>query len=65
MDMGEQSIGRFAGLGQQDVVGRPVRRERRGRLDHVVEERDRVLDGGNRGVGLEEEVVEADVKLRF
>lgn len=65
MDMGEQSIGRFAGLGQQDVVGRPVRRERRGCLDHVVEKRNRVLDSGNHGIGLEEGVVKADIKQRF
>lgn len=66
VNRGERIAGALAGLGQQDVVGRPVGREARGRLDHVVEEGDRVVDGGgDRGVGLEEGVVEAGIKRRF
>ncbi|CAB4287909.1 unnamed protein product [Prunus armeniaca] len=37
----------FAGLGKQNVVGRSVGRERRVGFDHVVEERDGVIEGGD------------------
>lgn len=37
----------FARLGKQNVVGRLVGRERRVGFDHVVEERDGVIEGGD------------------
>ena len=51
-----------AGLGEQDVIGGPLRRECRLGFDHVVEESDGVVDGGDCGVGLEEGVVAAKIK---
>lgn len=65
MHGGESGIGSVAGLRKQDVVGGSVRREGRMRHHHVTEERDGVVDGGNRGEGLKERVVEAQVEWGF
>lgn len=61
----EGLIGYGAGLGEQDVVGGPVRRECGLGFDHVVEESDGVVDGGDCGVGLEEGVVDAKIERGF
>ena len=42
---GERRIVRFAGLRKKDVVSGPIRGESRVGLDHVLEERDRVVEG--------------------
>lgn len=47
------------------MVGGPVGGERRVGFDHVVEEGDGVIDGGDGGVGLEEGVVDAEVERGF
>lgn len=47
VDGTEGLIGCGAGLGEQYVVGRSVRRERGLGFDHVVKERDGVVDGGD------------------